>query len=748
MPEPGTLLLGSLALFAPIFKAAKALHEGWKLTVTFPSDMHRESLLLEMYYCIFANKAELNVYDLCHRVDPDSEHHPETRMLLQSLVATVDLFRECDCILEKYKPKSTLTSKHLKNFLLKLSGPRRRLCKPAPQDPGLLQSPETASAQSLKPKGHTNINVDTPSGAGSAPEEAESRRKSRFLPWERLKKLARSKSKPAQGSSTEAESLSRSPSREDRERATTRTTRLLNAPDLQEHHAQREEDVQSLSEIGLGRRIIWVAKDKKALKGKVENIKRVIELMDEYFKLREPRGSSLLPKTNATRMLHTKAREQMQVLDALHRSLKKLNTEGEPSGPYLLSIKIQEHVQESRDELEELPGIQLQKSSRVFFLQRHEKLAADDNPTTLAVESSITSDQELHTLEHLTGPSTLCRSGEVGAKGAGIEKWGNCPPVDNGQVPFRTNTVYHVTAATYKPGAVLSDVIASKEYRRFVTPFQLYQLARIIAVTYLHFTLVRPKCGNPRLHNFQYYCESEENTHWDTDDPLVLKPWLFFGFGSRTSQRQPGAGSGISKSTNVSLVELGLLLFQIAVGTQLPYNTGSKGLKSARAQALSNIKKVTNVLGVPFTRIVCTCLNYQGPDLYLPEPERITEGEIQKLEEVISALYVEGHAFEDNESSAFSFAVFSHHTITPGEAVERGSDSAEVSNLTETTAITPRGVYGESREDVQSQEKDYDFPGKDGAAAKESLGQDQDERKHERQRLTSESEGRQGLTCS
>ena len=115
--DPATLTLGALHLFEPIFKAGKALYDGWELTKAFPSDMNRAAWRLKMHYLIFARKSELLVGDLCYPFDPGNEFNPATKTLLYSLNVVLGLFEECDKLILKYQPQGKRPKEYYHNYI-------------------------------------------------------------------------------------------------------------------------------------------------------------------------------------------------------------------------------------------------------------------------------------------------------------------------------------------------------------------------------------------------------------------------------------------------------------------------------------------------------------------------------------------------------------------------------------------------------------------------------------------------------
>ena len=447
------------------------------------------------------------------------------------------------------------------------------------------------------------------------------------------------------------------------------SSRIPNIPGLKEELEKEEDPSQEWAKVSLGRRISWAAGDKQALVEKIEEIGKALKLMEQYFKLQEPKDTSLLLPKSAAKVNLRFGQQQMVLMDVLHEALKKINTGGNAGGPFALSIKVREDLKDSLDEFEAASGKTLHNTSSIIFLQRHKDEQSQDTPTPLAVEVRPTSSPEGRLMKYLERAQETASSETANA---GLEEWGYCVSKETQSTTVYASSIYHDPRDTWVSGPTLGDMVASEAYRKSVTAFQLYEIARLLALTYLFFTRVRAKLTNPRLDNVRYYQEKREDPAWSLDDPLLLKPWLSFGFGSPPPRRQPGAGSGTAKPPASSLAELGLLLYQVVGAATVTYGQGSTGFRTAKAEASKNMRKVTNVLGVPFVRIIKLCLEYEGPQDHLPDLKQTFKAEVQKLEEVITALRILGKGYEDVAIPAFSLASRpdSGDTVTQASEIE------------------------------------------------------------------------------
>ena len=448
----------------------------------------------------------------------------------------------------------------------------------------------------------------------------------------------------------------------------------------------RKERIRKLAQTDLARRAGWAIGGKKELEEVIKRIRSALDTLEQYLQVKQTESiANLMPEIRAaaTREIQKTGRTQMRVLNELHESLRHINIDGKPCGPYALAIKVQEDPEESRHDLGEL-GQPLRDSSSIFVLQRHER-TDESKFVTLAVETYNCFKRGPNPLECIAEPSETRAFQEDAVTALNIDEWGQCYFPGAAASPSRASSIFHIKGLSWLSSQTLSDIVQSEEYRNKVTAPQVFHLARSLAVAYLYFALVRSSCGNPRLQNFRYYDDGSSGFKWNTSSPLVLQPWLFFGFGSRVRKRQFGTGSGTSQANNSSLVELGLLLYQIATrGTDIEPGAGPEAVK---AQAIRNMNKVTKLLGGSYTRIVRACLEHRGPDEYIPKASAVLERDSRKLEEVIAALLAGGQALEDDQNPALCFATFSEDaTVVPTQA--SAPDREAASRISEATAGT------------------------------------------------------------
>lgn len=143
---------------------------------------------------------------------------------------------------------------------------------------------------------------------------------------------------------------------------------------------------------------------------------------------------------------------------------------------------------------------------------------------------------------------------------------------------------------------------------------QIVQLARIVATSHVYFALVRPSCVELRPCNSRLYRVPEDEETWSSVEPLALRPYLFIGFGQKPPRKRIGATSSVGKAYNSSMIQLGLMLYQVGTAMNIDYGIGRNGLVKAKIHVMNSLGALDETVGPGFTEIVQMCLDYKTPD--------------------------------------------------------------------------------------------------------------------------------------
>jgi hypothetical protein len=172
-----------------------------------------------------------------------------------------------------------------------------------------------------------------------------------------------------------------------------------------------------------------------------------------------------------------------------------------------------------------------------------------------------------------------------------------------------------------------------------MTKIQIVQLAQLVVSAHLSYEDVRASCAPVRPANLVYYETSEPANEWVTADPLVLRPWLDFGFGRIRDARVPG-DFGVADTTEHCNIELGLLLFQIGSGQGIEYGNSPADLMQARKKHLEDAKlqSLRVQMGSGYVEAVQSLLEAEIVESELRGPH-IFQREREHVRGVLASLY-------------------------------------------------------------------------------------------------------------
>ena len=402
---------------------------------------------------------------------------------------------------------------------------------------------------------------------------------------------------------------------------------ILSSPQVKrEVERQGQEAIALQASVPFLRRVPWAYTHKKELQSKIDAIGHNITNLE----------SLLMPwpieKTSYQQPLNEEARSSSKILllakgalTRLHEGLMRLNEEKTGQQPFRLSIQLREDVDMSRQELVREPNVHLRNESFVFNIQRQRKGNQNADSSLFFVESLIdVTSHEDRTLSdvldetsmgamHLTELHDLISTPDTARKRKPqttepVETWGYFRTPSNAK---DHHVLFHDSSGQWSSPFDLADLLAGKQYRPMMSSTQIVQLARLILISHLYFSAVRHSLAvDPRPFHYRFFSRSDEDIEtWDADEPHVLRPWLAFGFGSRAQRYRLGGGPGVAKAQNASLIELGLVLYQIGAGQTIEYGSGKSGLLKAKSNALKELNKVDNLAGMTLTDIVQACLS-------------------------------------------------------------------------------------------------------------------------------------------
>ena len=414
---------------------------------------------------------------------------------------------------------------------------------------------------------------------------------------------------------------------------------MLNSPAVHEEvQRQRSEAAERQSSTPFLHRLSWAQSHKSDLTKLAGALRQCNnELESLFLPTRSKKFPLLLPANELTDKLSVTVDLVKMALGKLHEALASLNA---PTDTFRhsdhqkirhLSIQLQEDPEVNKKQLRHEPKVQLRDNSYVFNIQRQEGADLQSKADLLFVETLKDPHPELDKVPDTGSPLPELHDLTLSPiTGVGVETLGffRAPSSKyNIHVLFRDNS-----KQLYSP-LHLANIISSSDYRHHMSPTQLVQLVRLVMTSHLYLSSVRDSLDiNPRLTHFRYFCRDDETANrWNSEKPLVLRPWLSFGFGS-PRRYNLGEEQGVKTIYSPSLIELGLVLYQICVGEVIDY-PGDFSVGRAKSTALEGLNKIDNAVGSTVTEIVQMLLS---PASLAKTGEKI--GENEEREYILNAI--------------------------------------------------------------------------------------------------------------
>ena len=481
--------------------------------------------------------------------------------------------------------------------------------------------------------------LDTLVQSDSTKESARKRNKS-LIPWKRWARSPSQIADPASRSSTNVSSKAPNSNFPGVD-----TVVLPNTAQRIEQHAELLQ-----GSVAYWKKISWARRDYTELKDIISRIQKNNNELKRLIKGIALQDAAVnLPAFEAADRFWPVVAQVKEAVSALHKDLMDVNVGSEQGDAYHLSIQLLEDNDRSRSDVSGRRGAHhhLHDGSQIFNIQRHISKNLEDKSKLLLIENVKTSQQKctppswdpetMYYLHDLDRPRDI----EIPVF-SDVEVWGCFPAfADPGstfeQDGFR-NKVYHANSEQWQCTGNLKDILAASQYHRYILPIQVVQVARLLLDGYLYLESVQVTCANPRPENYVFYQTPDEGQAWSLDDPLVLRPWLAFGFGRRGPAKKLGGASGITQAPNSAMNELGLILFQLGTGKALDYGAGAQGLRSAKSEALADIDELDSRVGCIYTEIVKGLLEFQTPASHLLAANDEKKG-TEYIKKAVEALY-------------------------------------------------------------------------------------------------------------
>ncbi|KAH6702893.1 hypothetical protein BKA61DRAFT_198202 [Leptodontidium sp. MPI-SDFR-AT-0119] len=622
--EPIGVTLGAIALLCPIYNACNQLYHGYSLTRAFGSDFLMNQFELEMQWCRLDVTSRRRLIDLETPLQLGNTEHSQTQTIVRALSLIKNQFELANTLMKKYakedhdrKPSDDAISTGASSSAAF----------------SISRFPSTASNKTISP---SSTNPATPSSSTSMS----------------LGKEVGKKTVAAQVKSAFRRPFRRRNPKDDSSQAPPTAGPLTGVSppvaagallDSALVLASQQDQIQQRDDLNdsttFCRKALWVKTDREAFHRVIKVLKDLNSFLETVLAMKPTKDPTRLLESTETENENAswlpEAKNVQGTLMRLHDSLRHMNTPGNGHDMWNLSIKLASNFQEIQNGIvNNLYGLKLrdQEGARYFQLKRQKRELHDtasmfiaeimpDDPShnrTTATKSMSTPawhlDQAI-SLQEVKVDSTF-------------DDWGT---VWSATCPDDLHRLFHAEDQVSQKSGALPDLLKS-EHAAMMTPSQRADLAHLIAISYFHFSLVRPSCSDITPYNFCYYSAGAGDDGWVGDDLLILKPYLDFGFGRRPPPTL-WESSGVSKTQSNVIVGLGLILFQIGCCIVLPQNKSLQALDKAKRTVLSNLHLLDVRVSSAFAEVTEACLQYS------PAVARKYGGSVDKfLEGVVSRL--------------------------------------------------------------------------------------------------------------
>ncbi|KAG8527695.1 uncharacterized protein KY384_007849 [Bacidia gigantensis] len=589
------LSLASLALFLPALDSCNRLHAGYKKTKSFGEDLGIIGVQLEAQRIRLEQVAKRRLGELydARSIDFNDESNPTLQMALRCLGVIRHHFEECGRLLKIYSDKG-------------------------PDSPSLREQSASKAMNGPAPNSSVSKTSPKPDKASKIPF----RKKLAVSVWKKKKT-------PQEETQTSSNDLVESQNTQGQS-----TSILNNASVANESERQSQKALSVQKSTTIFRRIQWAKTDRAKLRKIVEELRTVITELEGLFQTRvDSKASFLLQQTPETNPFFQSCEDVQESLFRLHKSLMQVRSSQEHRDPHLLGFQLREDSTANRSDLENEPYVRLRTNSTIFNFQQktssnstsESRLLLVDTLLHLQDEASTDAEPTLNLPLPLKRMSCLSRPNELAETelDQNVETWGYIHSHDSSHI------IHHDRVGQWKNLCNLTDMLSHPSYLENIKPQQITQLVKLLLISRLQLSSVTNLLETlPNISQYQYFCDpTDDPEEWNHEDPLILKPWLCHGFGTRSSKRKLGGGSGVSNQRKASMLEFGLILFQICTGRILDERTGQESTTvEPREQAVKGMDQIDKIAGSSMTDIVQTCVTFDSI--------ADAEGELQGIDEV------------------------------------------------------------------------------------------------------------------
>lgn len=395
-------------------------------------------------------------------------------------------------------------------------------------------------------------------------------------------------------------------------------------------------------EVGLWARITWAHHRKDDLEKCVSDIASTVTALQNFLTLRVLEKPQKLLLSRSTPPQNTRVTiDDQQWLKDLHLSLCSLQKRSTAPSSGLSIALLEDGKQLWQQVKDDLPGLPLKDAGLMLWAQLENK----DKPTLstfLMIESAESKSAPNLVLKRLSQPDLPKTESDVFGD---FRMWGSPPP------SLKNSNLSHSIFAEqiqWQRKLTLRDIIQHAASATFLTRSVVTELTYQLLLGFKRLILINATCTNLRSDNIAYYRPAADEIDFNEPDWL-LHPYVNCGFGRPTPERRLGVQSGPLKDPDASIIEIGLVLFQIGSRRVVEYDARSArimpvSLVQKRREALNNLNLIERWNGAQFANIVSACLQAKAENAL-----EVVEAAFATLVDVRNSIDTVDEVFLDSE---------------------------------------------------------------------------------------------------
>jgi hypothetical protein len=376
-------------------------------------------------------------------------------------------------------------------------------------------------------------------------------------------------------------------------------------------------------------RLTWAHHGKSQMEAAIASIRVTVSDLKDLLTLREPKEPhKMIPEVETPTASQSRSKEARSIYLDVHRALCEANKRSKR--PVSFTICALGELEDNWNKLENVTRLQMRPDCAALWLQMH---VNDDEgafwmaEVRLSENSTMRNDVDLPLIEYLDElphVDLVKDTREHYEVGALLNKF---DPTDK----------IHVFAHRHpsRKQRTLREVLTEEDSRSRLSDAEIVNLCLAIVVAHNNLTDVRKTTMSTSLDSYVFY---QENSDLNSQEPIqafgLAFPYLQIGFGQpSTCCRSIGSVRASSKQADANIVELGLVLLQLAAREIIP-GTPQQGPRinaGARSLIEATLGRIETQFGDGLSIAIDACL--RGESCGESELIRKTTGVLENLQD-------------------------------------------------------------------------------------------------------------------